>query len=406
MRTLFLNQFHSKLKAYRPYMDILDSIRTNSFPLVIEGSQDGFLSFLFHNLHEDTHNVSLIVLPTDKETENLYQDLLLLEGRSVVHFPWWGCVPYGSVSPLSSVFAERVSVLTRLLSGENLLVVTSLRAFLTPLPDPSSVGSQTLQLRRGATLDLTLIEKQLAAFGYLRVPRVSVKGEFAVRGEVLDVFLAGQKEAVRIVVEFDEVEEIRLFNPITQASTGQIEEVSFFPTREVVFSKEHLSILEKKLVDSGLKKHCVHELIQALSENLEHQGAELFYPLCFQKRHSLLDYLPESAILFYVNRERLEKGARALRKEYLELYRNALGENRAVPRPKDILLGFSDIQRERSRLVWLPMIKGSGDTEHTPVDLKCDPPRSFFGNIRYMREELSSLLKAGYRIVIFAKAPA
>ena len=406
MRTLFLNQFHSKLKGYQPYADILDSIRTNAFPLVIEGSQDGFLSFLFHNLHEDTHNVSLIVLPTEKEVENLYQDLLLLEGRSVVRFPWWGCVPYGSVSPLSSVFAERVSVLTRLLSGENLLVVTSLRAFLTPLPDPFSVGSQTLQLRRGATLDLTLIEKQLTAFGYLRVPRVSVKGEFAVRGEVLDVFLAGQEEAVRIVVEFDEVEEIRLFNPITQASTEQLEEVSFFPTREVVFSEEHLSVLEKNLVDSRLKKHDIQELIQALSENLEHQGAELFYSLCFQKRYSLLDYLPESAILFYVSRERLEKGDQALRKEYLELYRNALGENRAVPRPKDILLGLSDLQREHPRSVSFPMIKGSGDTEHMPVDLKCDPPRSFFGNIRYMCEELSALLKAGYRIVIFAVYPA
>ncbi len=406
MRTLFLKQFFSLLQAYEPVQQISREMKGPEFNLEVEGSQQGFLAFLLANLSAECEGCSLIVLPSDKEVDALYQDLALFGEQSAVRFPWWGSVPYGPVAPLNAIFAERAHVLTRILTGEKLLIATSQRAFMGSLPDPCYLASQAIRISVGAELSLTDLARELADFGYLRVPRVSVHGEFAVRGEVIDIYLAGRDEGVRILAEFDRVEEIRLFDPSTQTSTGQCQEIALFPVREVTLSNELLERLAKRLTQTSPQTEGITELIENLAEDPETEGVELLYPLCFEKSYSLLDYLPEGSQLYLINKERLERGAHALRREYLDLYGKALSEKRLVPRPKDILLDYESLQQQYKRTVVFPMIKTPPEDGATKIDLRCDPPRSFFGNIPYMREELLNLIETGYRIVVFAVYPA
>ncbi|HUV07977.1 MAG TPA: transcription-repair coupling factor [Spirochaetia bacterium] len=376
------------------------------FPIAVEGTQDGFLSFLSASIHLDRRGNTLAVLPTEQEAEHLYQDLQLFIESRAVRFPWWGCVPYGAVPPLSSVFAERVHVLSRLLQGEELLIVTSLRALLTPLPDPDYLSRKIVSIKRGDHLDVSEIEEKLNSFGYLRVPRVSVMGEFALRGEVLDIFQAGGEEAVRIVFAYDEIEEIRLFNPNTQASTGKREEIILFPMREVVFQELTDKELENGLERGGFSTDSIRNILRVWKDEPEIKGEELYYPLFSRGKPSLLDYAGKESNLFLINSERLEQGSDTIRQEYLELYRRALSEGRLVPRPKDILNDYRPLIGKHPRTVFFPMIKAHEEKSIKRVDLKCDPPRSFFGNIPYLREELSSLMAAGYRVAIFAVYPA
>jgi transcription-repair coupling factor (superfamily II helicase) len=236
------------------------------------------------------------------------------------------------------------------------------------------------------------------------VPRVSVRGEFAVRGEVIDIFVSGREEAIRIVLGFDEVEEIRLFNPVTQASIEKREEAVLFPVRELVLDDDLINAIAGRLIPQGFEEEAAEVLRQELAVNPEKTGVELYYPMAFSKQYCLLDYLSRGSTLYLHDMERLERGSQVLRKEYLELYRKALNEKRVVPKPKDILLDLSKIQKSFHRIVRFPLIK-SAETSR-PLDLQCDPPRSFFGNIPFMQEELESLIKSGYRIWIFAVYPA
>ena len=106
-------------------------------------------------------------------------------------------------------------VLSRIACGDRAVVVVSLRAAVTPVPDRSSLVARIHTFEVGDEIDPVAMEKTLQSMGFLRVPRVTVHGECAVRGEVIDVFPHGEETAVRIVLDFDSIAKI-----VSRASVG------------------------------------------------------------------------------------------------------------------------------------------------------------------------------------------
>jgi transcription-repair coupling factor (superfamily II helicase) len=432
MISLFINRISTQLAQFPPFQDLVRRYRQGPYPVAVEGLQGGILSLVVDRLAREGAGSLLIVVPTEREAENLVGDLgLFADGSAdgpadgstpmrppappVVQFPWWGVLPYGNGQPLPAVFGERARLLARLLSGERLVVVASLRAALGHLPDPDHLRRHTLSLREGDALDLTAVGRSLDALGYLRVPRVSLKGEYALRGEVVDVFPFGEEEAIRLVLDFDTLAEIRRFDPISQASTGRLPAIALSPGREVVLSGETLATLRARLGELTPDPGAAEEAVEALLRRRD-GGVELYFPLCFPRSWSLLDYMGGESGLCLVDLEQLEGSFVALRKEYLELYRQARSRGRLVPGPRQILLDFPALVERHPRQVLLHSLKGgtpgrrslaagaaTGDGADGRIRIASEPPRSFFGNIAFLREELENLLTVGYRITIFAE---
>jgi len=413
MISLLLNHLNEHLERYEPFRELEDRLSDGDFPVHVEGVQGGFLSLLLESLRRRSAEPSLLVVPTDQEAREIVEDLTLFSagepsaaGPWACLFPWFGTLPYSDARPLPSILGERVRTLGRMLEGGPLLVVTSLRGLLHPLPAPEALRGRSIVLSAGDSLDTAGLADRLQALGYLRVPRVGLKGEFAVRGEVVDVFPFGEGEATRLVLDFDRIAEIRRFDPLTQASTIARQGMSIPPVREVLFDEEELARLRAGL-GSGPLASCEPEAALALLETLrldpEAPGSEYLYPLAGAPRVSLLDYLADaSSRLFLLDPERLEAGAQSLRKEYLELYRKARSRPGCLPAPRQILLDFNTVVGGFPRTVRFHALKG-GPGGDGRIRLACDPPRSFFGNLSFFREELENLLSVGYRIFIFAE---
>src|SRR5215217_2354350 len=152
----------------------------------------------------------------------------------VVEFPAWDCLPYDRLSPTSAVSAERMAALTRLACREvgdsrPLLVVTTVGAAIQRTPPREVTCGAGFETTVGLDLDSTALEKYFGANGYMRASTVSERGEFAVRGGVIDVFPPGFDEPVRLDMFGAELESIRTFDPATQRSTGQKRSVSLAP---------------------------------------------------------------------------------------------------------------------------------------------------------------------------------
>ena len=196
----------------------------------------------------------LLIVPTEAEAREMVEDLAVFRpegGRDAALFPAWGTLPYGDGRPLPAVGGERASVLARLLAGEPLLVVASLRAALHPMPPPAYLAGEILELRAGQPLDPTELAGRLQSLGYLRVPRVSLHGEFALRGEVADVYPHASPEALRLVFDLDRLAEIKAFDPLSQASVRRLGEARVAPVREVLFTAELGRTLRRRLAAGG-----------------------------------------------------------------------------------------------------------------------------------------------------------
>ncbi|MCX7032273.1 MAG: DEAD/DEAH box helicase, partial [Spirochaetes bacterium] len=433
MRTLFrkeLDRFFSTSKAFR---ELRTAFERPEARISVSGPRGTFLPLLIGELHGRRKAVSLVVTPTEREAENVQQDLAgyaEAEGNegspgrqparqaprlAVELFPWWGTAAYEGASPSASHFGDRVHVLSRLLAREPLLVVAPLRAFLAPVPDPAWFREQRLAVERGQAFDPQATARRLAEMGYLRVPHVSIRGEFAVRGEVIDVFVPGHDRAVRVTLDFDQVGDLRWFNPLDQSSTGSIPSIDIPPAREVVFTPELLETLKAGLLSQGFAEGEVTELVDGIASDPERDGVEAFYPLCFPESHSLLEYLGKDATVFLLDGDRLAANADALRKEHLELYRRARSQKRLVPMPQRLLLDYAGLAGAPARQVdftTLPPAQtavGAGGgaavgaaAGRTHVAIPCDDARSFFGNFTFLREEIETAIASGYKITIFA----
>jgi len=414
MITLFQNKVSERLKKYTPYKKILGRLAARSFPVEIEGPHGLFLAILISELQHAMKETSLVVAPNEQEAEALYRDLRLFEpGVSV--FPWWGTIPYRGVAPQAQIFGQRMTNLMRLLEGEKLVIVASLRAFLTPVPPPSFLEKMAIRVSTGDEFDPIALETTLQSYGYLRVPRVSVPGEFALRGEVLDVYPAGEEEAIRIVFGFDTVEDIRHFDPISQSSTGSLEEVHLIPVRELLWTDARIEGLERRFRALRGSSEAAEALIEELRINRTCRNEELYFPLSFEAPGSLSDYLTDSSTLFLVDPERLSSGGEILSREYSDLYVSArsaasngggtkkgAAARALLPQGDEILLPLSELVESRERKILFPSIKAPGAAER--IEVPCDGARSFFGNVAFLKEELGNLVEAGYEVTIFSES--
>lgn len=402
MNTLSFPSFISQLKKSGAVSQVLSAFKNNRFPLELQGADASFPAVLIAQLFAASKNTFLVVVPTEKEADELAADLQALS-IPVCTFPWWGTLPYRDMAPMSAVFGERIAALSRLLTKKASVIVASERAFLTPLPPVVYIEELLIELKKGMTLNTVQLADTLVSYGYTRVPKVQIHGEFALRGEVMDIFLPGEDEACRLLLDYDRIEAIKQFDPETQSTLATVDTVALWPAKEVIWSDDRIEILSKNLEKAEEFATNGHAVLDDLMARRYTEGEELFFPLAFSKNANLSEYLGPEGTAFFMDTERLENAQETLEREYQGLYRKARRE-REVPAPERILLNFSALAASVQRKVSFLTLKGSADSGNERIELPCDPPRSFFGNIVYLKEELTNLSSQSWQIHVLAES--
>ncbi|MBN2628073.1 MAG: transcription-repair coupling factor, partial [Spirochaetales bacterium] len=401
MISLFLNELNKRIKDNFEYKKIENRFCSGKFPIHMLGTQGPYSAGLAAALSPFARDFSLILTSTDQEAEETVRDLSLYK-EDVFLFPSWGTMLYRGVSPQASVFGRRVHSLAECRTGRKSIVVASLRAAASYLPPPEYLLSRTLALKKGQTIDPEKIAAELSRWGYLRVPRVSVAGEFALRGEVLDVYPPGRSEAVRLVIDFDEIEEIRLFDPLNQSSVGKRDDITVYPVREVLWDEEFIARLEGELKVIGIE---TEEIINELRTAGELRGEELFYPLCFDRGYTIFDYLGEKSAVYYMNPELIRNSAQGLSLEYGELYRRACSEGLVYPAPERIMADpLSLVDNPPARALFFHSLMPEELSREEVHNFHVAAGRSFFGNMNFFKEELTALVESGFEVYIFAES--
>jgi len=428
MNTLRPQEALDRIRNHAPLKEFVSRMGKGPFPVDVGEAEGPFSAALVATAARPNGRV-LAVVPSDQDAESLLGDLGLL-GVDAFLLPWWRTAAYRPVSPRARVFGERAACLSRLCGDGAAVVVASARAFVTPLPPKAYFAALAIPMDVGNSIDPAEVGDRLAAYGYMRVPRVSLPGEFALRGEVLDIYMPGDDEALRLVFEYDKIEKIASFDPSLQSSSGNRERAIIRPMKEILWDAERASALASILPAVPGLKGRETAIVEELAEKGEAKGEELFYPLAFggargEGSGSVLDYLGPDAAIFFLDHERLVAQEEAAKKEYQGLYRRAFQEA-PVPPPDVMLHSFAALEEEAlggggaprggARRVArsfalrdagaspdLPGEASSGDPARR-IPMGVEQPRSFFGNIRYFKDELANLIKAGYAVIVFAES--
>jgi transcription-repair coupling factor (superfamily II helicase) len=408
MNTLSFPELLQKTSVSRSVSNLLNSVKEGKFPIDIEGSEGSLNSLLIAQIYKILGGNIFVIVPHEDAADSLMADLAD-SGAPCVKFPWWGNAPYRELSPIALVFRERAKALTDMALKKEGIVIIPQRALLSPVPPESYIKEQAFSLKQGSKVDTSALAKTLVSHGYTRVPRVQVQGEFALRGEVLDIFMGGDEDAYRVLFDFDKIETIKSFDPLMQGTGNKkFPELIICPMKEVVWTDDRIEALQKNLSSCKEFSDGGKSVIESLITSKSVKGEEMFFSLAFEKPSCLLDYIGQKGSLFLIDRERLENTHESLVREYHGLYSRAVREKYEYPLPERLLLDFEEMMKDYassvSRMISFRSIKGEAKKGVCHIELVCEPPRSFFGNINYLKEEFASLLGSGWQIAVAAES--
>lgn len=476
MNTLSANSLYNLIKNWSLEKEAVGSLfdENLAYPVNIGGMQGSLYSFFIKNYSDiksgkllqalnysqsglgagkngsavsvssDASNI-FIFTQSEREAFSIKSDLeTIFEEAETTIIPAWSSVPYRPIPSGARIFGQRAGALAKMsyknpnlsdiLKFKPRIFIIPLRVLLSPLPPPDYIRSHIFGLSKKQQIDTIKLSDRLINNGYTRVPRVTVPGEFSLRGEVLDIFLPEEENPFRIIFDFDQIEEIKIFDADNQTTIKNIESAIIYPMKEVIWTSELIEKLEN--IFSEYDKNSIKEneentenprvpftkkamefrlnLIENLKNSGTGEGEELFYPMLWDKQFSIFDYINKDSQIFFLDFDRQANAIESLHRELSGLYRKARLELPVFP-PQDLQFDFEEIIKKHEKRIYFRTLLTSSEeksAENLENDaetkkssykrIECEQATSYFGNINYLKEELKNQLDDGWKIFIFA----
>ena len=252
------------------------------------------------------HAPVLVVTATGREAEDLTAELAAMLGQKVGYFPAWETLPHERLSPGADIIGKRAQILHQLEQGRLDVVVTAARGYSQPLLE-KVMGREPVILREEGEYELEDIVRALEFRAYSRVDMVAKRGEFAVRGGIIDIFPTTLDYPVRVEFWGDEVTDIRQFSIADQRTIPEIEvgSVEVFPARELPITEDIA-----KRADILATKHpgnpALVELLSKVGQRIPAEGMEALLPvLSDAKMVPLTAFMPEGTHVVLIAPEKI-----------------------------------------------------------------------------------------------------
>lgn len=268
--------------------------------LQVGGAPEGWDAYLIADLVKQTQKPVIHVARSAQRVRELSDALAFFAPDiPVLEFPAWDCLPYDRVSPNPDICALRMATLCALTQNPDIacVVLTTINASMQKIPARSFINSVSFSAKVGKHLSFDDLLKTFATMGFSRTSTVQERGEFAVRGGIIDVFPAVGKHPIRLDLFGSVLESARTFDPDTQRTIHSINSVEIAPVSEVPFDPNSISRFRQAYrLAFGAATQTEDPLFEAVSEGRRHQGMEHWLPLFFEEMATLFDYMPQSTV--------------------------------------------------------------------------------------------------------------
>jgi transcription-repair coupling factor (superfamily II helicase) len=217
----------------------------------------------------------------------------------VIELPAWDCLPYDRASPALSVSARRLSALYRLQVAVTAptLVVTTVNAVLQRVLTPFRIRESVRELKAGMVIGRESLIALLQRQGYSRTDTVVDAGEYAVRGSIFDIYPSGLEMGLRLDFFGDELETLRLFDPNTQRSVGEVPAHLLLPASEALLDDATIKRFRTRYREEFAAHATQDPLYQAVSDGRRLAGMEHWLPLLEDRLSTLFDHLGKQDLI-------------------------------------------------------------------------------------------------------------
>jgi transcription-repair coupling factor (superfamily II helicase) len=262
-----------------------------------------------------------------------------------LQFPDWETLPYDAFSPHQDIISERLATLSSLKATQRGVLTVPVATLLQKIAPPSYLAGAYFDLKRADRFDQEERRLALEAAGYHASDTVTERGQFAVRGSLMDVFPMGAEYPIRIDLFDDEIDTLRTFDPETQRTIEQVDEIRLLPGKEFPFDEAAIARFRDRWHNAFNVDVRRCSVYQDVSSYIAPNGIEYYLPFFFEELGTLFDYLPAN-VLFIVSGDAIDAATHYVA-EVTDRYESLRHDvERPILPPGELYLAVDDLRRE------------------------------------------------------------
>lgn len=354
-----MKAFLTPLQGLAEFEQIKEKSKTNKGILQVSGCMESQKSHLMYGL-SGIAPYRLILAEDERRAREIYEDYRFYD-RKVYSYPAKDLLFFQADIHGNLLIRQRMKVIKALLEEKELTVVTSIDGCMDFLESLEKIKEQLIHYESDSTVDIEQLKNQLVALGYERVGQVEMPGQFSVRGGIVDIYCLTEENPWRIELWGDEIDSIRSFDPESQRSLENLEELTIYP------AVEHIG-------DKGMV--------------------------------SFLDYFPEErTIIFLDEPNRLTEKGGAVEEEYRQsrMHREEKGSRNL---PENWLCSFEQLQKELNKRNCISVCalepKQAGWKVREKFYLEVKSISAYNNSFELLVKDLHQYKKQGYRIALLS----
>ena len=409
------------LKESKQFKEILRNVEKKMYPIGVYGLSESAKNYLVNGVYEELDKSILILTHSDVEAKNIYEDLSFYV-NDVYYFPTREVVFYNADAISGDLRWERLKVMKEIVKKGKKIIITCIEALAATYIPIDLFEKYIFKLSVGNTLNLKDFSAKLIQCGYERVDIVDTKGQFSIRGGIVDLFPPISALPFRIELFDEEIDSIRTFSADTQRSIDKVYEIDVFPAKEIILTQESmekgysaikedmdnlLGSFNKKKDKESIQRitSLVNVNLESLKETWSFEAIDSYMPYFYESTSTFLDYMRD-AFVVVDDAQRCGGKLDSVYFEFEENYENLLRRGNVLPKQASVLISKEHIYEDLGgrEVITLNAIAKSAKVlaPRSIVSFSQITIYDYHGQLDILIEDIKDKKSKGYKTIILS----
>ena len=346
-----MNSLIKTVPNVKKFNDYLFALNKGTTPIMLSGLTDVGKIHMAYSTKFYSEKPICIITYNEMQAKKIIKDLAFF-GEKVRFFPKRDIISFDYVAESKDTLFKRISVLNALVKKEKKIVVTTIEAAMQKMITKEKLYKNVMKLKVGDTVDLEELKEKLVLLGYERYDLIEGKGQFSVRGGIVDI-ATSVNSGVRIEFWGDEIDSIRKFSLATQRTVNMLEDIEIYPSYEFLLADDVDTVCERigdKIYPNSVKEKVKDDIYQIKNGDFLTK-IDKYFDSFYTETDTLLNYLEDETIIFIDEIAKIKARAENITKDNKHLMKDLVEKNKIVPgiltEMKDYLKFSEELQKKQ-----------------------------------------------------------
>ena len=293
-----MNLILKELEKSSKYNDFIKNVENKKSPIAISGLTGVAEASIIAKCLEQTKRPIFIITYNEIQAQSLVNDLKFFT-EDVAYLPKKEIITYDYVAESKNLPYERIEILNKIYKKQKLIIVTSVETIKQKIISKDTLYKNVLKFKVGDRCDLEVLKQKLVDLGYQRFDLIDGRGEFSVRGGIIDISTT-DNTGIRIELWGDEIDSIRHFNIISQRSIDNIEKIEIFPAHEYILETSIENVIEN--ISNNVYPENISEKVESDLEKIRNgeyiSKIDRYFNSFYVKQETVLEYIDDKYLVF------------------------------------------------------------------------------------------------------------